>query len=69
MNSEQYHDESTELNGTAVHIITYKIGDVYHCHITNADPGATIARASGRSKEEARQAAVLKASQRLYKAK
>ena len=65
MNAEQYLDETTELNGTAIHIISYKIGDEYHCHITNADPGATIARASGASREAARDAAVSKATQRL----
>jgi hypothetical protein len=55
MNTEHYQDELKEINGFLVHITTYKIGDEYFCHITNADPGATIARAAGKTEDEARQ--------------
>jgi hypothetical protein len=65
MKAEQYQDELKEVNGFLVHIITYKIGDEYYCHITNADPGATIARADGKTVEEARQNAMQKAIGRL----
>ena len=65
MKAEQYQDELKEVNGFLVHITTYKIGDEYYCHITNADPGATIARAGGKTVEEARQNAMQKAIGRL----
>ena len=65
MKAEQYQDELTEVNGFLVHIVTYKIGDEYYCHISNADPGANIARTSGSTMEEARQKAMQKAFERL----
>jgi len=65
MKAEQYQDELKEVNGFLVHITTYKIGDDYYCHIANADPGATIVRASGTTTEEARQKAMQKVFDRL----
>lgn len=65
MKAEQYQDELKEVNGISVHIVTYKIGDEYFCHISNADPGANIARASGSTTEEARQKAMQKVFDRL----
>jgi uncharacterized protein YktB (UPF0637 family) len=69
MKAEQYQDELKEVNGILVHIVTYKIGDEFYCHIDNADPGATIARAAGSTVEEARQKAMKKATERLEKVK
>jgi hypothetical protein len=65
MKTEQYNDELTELHGTSIRVVSYKIGDEYHCHVSNADPGATIARASAASKETALKTALKKAEQRL----
>ena len=67
MKTEQYRDEVQEINGILAHITTYKIGDDYYCHISNTDPGATIARASGKTMEEARQNALQKLAGRLKK--
>lgn len=67
MKAEQYQDELKEVNGISIRIVTYKIGDEYFCHISNADPGATIARAAGSTVEEARQKAMQKANERLVK--
>ena len=65
MNSEQYHEEFRELNGVTICITTYKIGDEFYCHVTNTDPGATIARASAALKEEAVRHALEKVMNRL----
>jgi hypothetical protein len=67
MKTEHYHDEVKEINGILVHITTYKIDDDYYCHITNADPGATIARAVGKTAGEASVAAMQKVTARLGK--
>ena len=67
MKAAQYHDELKEINGIMVHVTTYQIGDEFYCHITNADPGATIARAAGKTAEEASQAAIQKLTIRLGK--
>ena len=65
LNAEVYQESPYVLNGVALTITTYKIGERFYCHIQNADPGATIARASGTSREEATEAALAKVSKRL----
>lgn len=65
MKAEEYRVESKEVAGQQIKITTYRIGDLYHCHVANADPGATIARADGATRDKALNAAVAKAQQRL----
>ena len=65
MKTEEFKEEFRELNGTKVRITTYKIDDDFYCHIYNADPGATIARSSGKTREEALQKALEKAKSRI----
>jgi hypothetical protein len=65
MNTENFKEEFRDLEGTKVRITTYKIGDECYCHVYNADPGATIARATAGTVEEAMQKAIEKASSRL----
>jgi hypothetical protein len=65
MNSEQFQEEFQEVNGLKIRVTTYKIGDKFHCHVSNDDPGATIARSTSTSKEVAVNSALNKASQRI----
>jgi len=65
MKTEEFKEEFRELNGAKVRITTYKIDNEFYCHIYNADPGATIARASGNTREEALQKALEKATVRI----
>ncbi len=46
-----------ELSGWPIAIETYKLGGVYHCTISNVDPGAT--------REESEQRALQKATRYL----
>jgi hypothetical protein len=63
--AENYRREEREVNGVRVVITTYQIGDRFHCHIENKDPGATIARAEGSTREEACKSALDRATERL----
>ena len=65
MKPEDYSRRQTEIGGWAVSIETYKLGDVYHCTIANVDPGARVARAEGRTREEAESRALEKAERYL----
>ncbi|MEO8259004.1 MAG: hypothetical protein ABI868_16780 [Acidobacteriota bacterium] len=65
MKAEEYSREPHELAGWPVVVETYRLGAVYHCTISNADPGARIARADGATKEEAEQKAIEKATRYL----
>lgn len=60
-----YKEELQNINGVEVKITTYKIGEDFYCHIYNTDPGATIARASGNTRQEALQRALEKARKRI----
>jgi hypothetical protein len=65
MKAEEYSRREIELGGWAICIETYRLGDVYHCTISNVDPGARFARADGSTKAEAEQAALEKAERFL----
>jgi len=67
MKTENFKEEFQELNGTKIRVTSYRIGEEYYCHVYNADPGATISRATGNTDEEAKQKALEKASSRLKK--
>ena len=65
MKAEEYAKRQQELGGWQVSIETYKLGEVYHCTISNVDPGARFARADGKTREEAESAALAKAEKYL----
>jgi len=65
MKPEEYSREQRDLAGWPVIVETYKLGDVYHCAIANADPGARIARADGPTRAEAEAQAIEKATRYL----
>jgi hypothetical protein len=63
--AEEYSTEQRVLNNVALEVRSYKLGDTYYCHVANKDAGATIARASGSTRDEAVQEAMEKARLRL----
>ena len=65
MKPEEYSRRQEDLAGWPVSIETYKLGDVYHCTISNVDPGARFARADGATREEAERIAIEKATRYL----
>jgi hypothetical protein len=65
MKTEEYSRRRTELAGWQIEIETYRLGDVYHTTIYNADPGARFARADGSTRAEAEERALEKASRYL----
>ena len=65
MKPQDYSRRQQQIGGWQVTIETYQLGEVYHCTIANVDPGARIARADGKTKEEAESLAVEKATRYL----
>ncbi len=63
--AELYESQESLIKETPVTITTYKIGERFFCHVENKDPGATIARAEGDTREQALETAVAKATARL----
>ena len=65
MKPEDYSRREMEVAGWAICIESYRLGDVYHCTISNVDPGARFARADGSTKDEAERVALEKATRYL----
>jgi hypothetical protein len=65
MKPEDYSRREIEIGGWAVIVESYRLDAVYHCTISNADPGARFARANGATKEEAEARALEKAARHL----
>lgn len=65
MKTENYRVEQKEIAGAQVSLTSYQIGERYHCHVANVDPGATISRAEADSQAEAERVAIAKATERL----
>lgn len=63
--AEEHKTQALEMNGVRLEVRSYKIGNTYHCHVANVDPGATIARASAPTEEEAVRVATEKARERV----
>lgn len=63
--AEEYRIEQRPFAGIEIKITTYKIGRQYYAHVANVDPGATIARSEGNSREEAIQKALEKVKNKL----
>ncbi len=65
MKAEDYSRRQQEVAGWPVAIESYRLGDVFHCTISNVDPGARFARAEGSTREAAESAALEKAARYL----
>jgi hypothetical protein len=65
MKVENHSERRIEINGWDVNLRTYQIGDIFHCKADNVSPGATIARSTGATRDEAEQKAIAKATERL----
>jgi len=65
MKPEDYSRRRMDLSGWPIEIETYKLGEVYHCTISNVDPGARFARADGATKQQAEERALEKATRYL----
>jgi len=53
------------MDGWPIHVVTYRIGDMYYCTIDNVDPGARFARADGATREDVERMALEKAKKYL----
>ena len=65
LKADDFSINTRELSGLKVNIVSYKIGNKYYCHIDNVDPGATIVRLEGESKEQVLQEAMDRAIRRV----
>jgi hypothetical protein len=65
MNAQEYRERTLELEGWPVRVTTYRLDGLYHSKADNVDPGASLARSTGSTREEAEAEALEKARIRL----
>jgi len=62
-----YQERKESVPPFEIHIVSYQLGDTFHCTVDNVSPGAVIARAEGKTREEAEKIAVTRAKELLAK--
>jgi hypothetical protein len=67
MKPENYREQTLELSGWPVRLVSYKLGNEYICEADNVSPGATLARFTASTPEEAERQALSKAGHMLGK--
>jgi len=65
MRAEDYSERQVDVEPWQVKLTSHKLGDVYHCRADNVSPGATLARTTGATREEAEQKALERARELL----
>jgi hypothetical protein len=65
MKAEDYSERQVDVEGWSVNLTTYKLGEVYHSKADNVSPGASLARTTGATREEAEQKVLERARQLL----
>ncbi len=62
---EDYQRRQEEYAGWKVGIVSYRLGDRYHCTVDNVSPGARLSRGEGATREEAERQALDQAREML----
>lgn len=65
MRAEEYRERKTEAAGWPVNITSYRIGSEWHAKADNVSPGASLARATGSTREEAEERVMQRAREML----
>ena len=67
MKAAKYSKRQEQVGRWKVNIVSYKLGDQYYCTVDNVEPGATLARGKGSTREEAEKKALERAKELLAK--
>jgi len=67
--AEDLQHREDRIESWPVRITSYRVGDQFRSTVDNIDPGATVARGSGPTREAAEQEAIATARERLAKVK
>jgi hypothetical protein len=69
MKVEHYAERRIEIDGWPVNLVSYQIGETFHCKADNVSPGARLARTTGVTREEAEEKAIARAKELLGRTK
>jgi hypothetical protein len=65
MKAEEYKSRQDEHLGWRINVVSYRLGERFHCTVDDFDPGARLARGEGATREEAEEQALEKARRYL----
>ena len=65
MKAEEFQEKRLEVAGWPVNVTTYRLGTEWHAKADNVSPGASLCRTTGKTREEAEQAALKRAEELL----
>lgn len=65
MKAEGYRQRKVKVGGWEVNLASYRLGELFHCNADNVSPGATLARTTAPTREEAESKALERATQLL----
>jgi hypothetical protein len=69
MKAEEFQERRIELAGWPVNLSSYRLQNVWHSKADNVSPGASLCRATGATRQEAEEEAILRAEQLLSRTK
>ena len=69
MKVEEHRERKVEIAGWPVNLTSYRIGETFHCTADNVSPGASLARTTGKTREEAETKAIERATEHLSRTK
>lgn len=65
MKTEEYQERQLEIESWPVKLTSYRIGETFYCTADNVSPGAALARTSGKTRDEAENAAIERSRSKL----
>lgn len=65
MKAEDYQERQLEVAGWPMNVASYRLGAEWHSKADNVSPGASLARTTGATREEAEEKAVRRAEELL----
>jgi hypothetical protein len=65
LKAEEFQSRQEEHLGWKMNIVSYRLGDRFHCTVDDVDPGARLSRGEGTTREEAEAQGVEKARRYL----
>jgi len=59
--AQEFQERRLSVAGWEVNLSSYRLGDQWHCQADNVSPGASLARTTGASRQEAEDKALARA--------
>ncbi len=65
MKPQEYGERTLQVAGWPVRLATYRLGETWHTRADNVSPGASLARGTGATRDDAEQVALARVRELL----